>query len=195
MPTLAARSEDLEILIEEFIESNARAGRGRLMLAAETVAALKQYAWPGNIRELGNLIERLSILCADRPVRVIDLPQRYRPTTTDSVAWEERAALTSAAHTSVASVSTRATEGDEEVADADIEAEVVAVEWTQQPADLMNLPAQGIDLRAHLLTIERSLIAQALERTDGTVAHAAKLLNLRRTTLVEKLRKLGMVAA
>ena len=49
-----------------------------------------------------------------------------------------------------------------------------------------------MDLRAHLLAIERRLVEQALARSNGTVAHAARLLNLRRTTLVEKLRKLGM---
>ncbi len=58
--------------------------------------------------------------------------------------------------------------------------------------DLAVLPSGGIDLRAHLAAIERRLIEQALERSGGTVAHAARLLGLRRTTLVEKLRKLGM---
>jgi sigma-54 dependent transcriptional regulator, flagellar regulatory protein len=45
------------------------------------------------------------------------------------------------------------------------------------------------------MSIERALVQQALERTNGTVAHAARLLNLRRTTLVEKLRKLGLETA
>ncbi len=49
-------------------------------------------------------------------------------------------------------------------------------------------------LRAHLDTIERRLIEQALQRSDGIVAHAARLLGLRRTTLVEKLRKFSLVA-
>jgi sigma-54 specific flagellar transcriptional regulator A len=57
------------------------------------------------------------------------------------------------------------------------------------------LPADGIDLRAHLTQIERRLVEQALERSNGTVAHAARLLGLRRTTLVEKLRKLGLATA
>ena len=57
---------------------------------------------------------------------------------------------------------------------------------------LTMLPEDGIDLRAHLLAIERRLVEQALERANGTVAQAARLLNLRRTTLVEKLRKLGI---
>ena len=64
---------------------------------------------------------------------------------------------------------------------------------TQSIADVATLPADGIDLRAHLTQIERRLIEQALERSHGTVAHAARLLGLRRTTLVEKLRKLGLV--
>src|SRR3984885_1785087 len=61
-------------------------------------------------------------------------------------------------------------------------------------AALTILPQEGLDLRAHLLSIERRLVEQALERSNGTVAHAARLLNLRRTTLVEKLRKLGMAS-
>jgi sigma-54 specific flagellar transcriptional regulator A len=58
---------------------------------------------------------------------------------------------------------------------------------------MIQLPPDGIDLRDHLFTIERDLIQQALSRAGGTVAHAARLLKLRRTTLVEKLRKFHML--
>jgi sigma-54 specific flagellar transcriptional regulator A len=51
------------------------------------------------------------------------------------------------------------------------------------------LPQAGIDLKNHLADIECSLMTQALEQTDWVVARAAKLLNLQRTTLVEKMRK------
>jgi sigma-54 specific flagellar transcriptional regulator A len=54
------------------------------------------------------------------------------------------------------------------------------------------LPAGGIDLKQHLADIEISLIQQALDETNGVVAKAARLLNMRRTTLVEKLRKYGI---
>jgi sigma-54 specific flagellar transcriptional regulator A len=54
------------------------------------------------------------------------------------------------------------------------------------------LTPDGIDLREHLAGIEMHLIRQALCRADGVVAHAAKILKLQRTTLVEKLRKYGM---
>jgi sigma-54 specific flagellar transcriptional regulator A len=56
------------------------------------------------------------------------------------------------------------------------------------------IPTGGLDLKEHLGAIERQLIRTALEQTDGTVAHAARLLKLRRTTLVEKLRKYEMQA-
>jgi sigma-54 specific flagellar transcriptional regulator A len=54
------------------------------------------------------------------------------------------------------------------------------------------LPDDGLDLRNHMANIELTLINEALERTQGVVAHAAQLLGLRRTTLVEKLRKYGI---
>ena len=66
--------------------------------------------------------------------------------------------------------------------------------WDGEQDSITRLPEQGVDLRAHLMVIERSLISQALQRSGGTVAHAARLLSLRRTTLVEKLRKLGMAS-
>ena len=52
-----------------------------------------------------------------------------------------------------------------------------------------DLPRDGIDLRPHLASIERSLMTQALTQSEWVVARAAKLLNLQRTTLVEKMRK------
>jgi len=54
------------------------------------------------------------------------------------------------------------------------------------------LPPDGVNLKDHIETIELALIKQALAQSSGVVAHAAKLLNTRRTTLVEKLRKYGL---
>ena len=62
-----------------------------------------------------------------------------------------------------------------------------------QPS-LTTIPKSGLDLREYLSTIEKQLIRSALDQTDGTVAHAARLLKLQRTTLVEKLRKYELVA-
>ncbi len=58
--------------------------------------------------------------------------------------------------------------------------------------EVPRLPRDGIDLKEHLTNLECKLIRQALEDAEGVVAHAANRLRLRRTTLVEKLRKYGI---
>ena len=65
----------------------------------------------------------------------------------------------------------------------------------EESADLEALPNDGFDLKDHLSTIEVGLIRQALAEAGGTVAEAARLLNMRRTTLVEKLKKYRLSAA
>lgn len=60
---------------------------------------------------------------------------------------------------------------------------------------VQTLPEEGISLKQHLVSIERSLIEQALERSRGNVSQTAKLLQLQRTTLIEKINKYGMRAA
>ena len=63
----------------------------------------------------------------------------------------------------------------------------------QPVADALRmLPVEGLDLKDHLADIEVGLIRQALDATGGVVAHAARLLHMQRTTLVEKLRKYGL---
>jgi len=182
MPTLATRIEDLPALIHEFIAHCASRGRPALRLLPETLGALADYAWPGNIRELSNLIERLAILCPDRPVGIGDLPARYRPI--DWTAPIIQDALTAEIPQLIASMAGSDEAEDESVLSASL--------WAGELDGVTRLPENGVDLRAHLMIIERSLISQALQRSGGTVAHAARLLSLRRTTLVEKLRKLGM---
>src|SRR5882757_5544230 len=79
MPPLRARVEDLPLLVRDFIAHNISEGRGRVQLSARALAALALYPWTGNVRELGNLIERLSIVCSGRVVEIRDLPAKYRP--------------------------------------------------------------------------------------------------------------------
>ena len=76
---------------------------------------------------------------------------------------------------------------------AGVDLEPTAAPMVASPAvhggDLVRLPPGGIDLKEHLGTLETTLIRQALDECDGVVARAAKLLGMRRTTLVEKMRK------
>ena len=201
MPSLRSRIEDLPLLVEEFIAHNVAEGRPRVQLAPHTLETLGRYGWTGNVRELSNLIERLSILCGTRTVEITDLPPRYRtpdgsavpppiPTEAEAAAAEPHGLPASLpAEVLTDSAVLRLLEPPA----AEVPPETAGLPETLNP--LAELPADGLDLRAHLAGIERALIEQALARTQGTVAHAARLLNLRRTTLVERLRKLGLLGA
>ena len=54
------------------------------------------------------------------------------------------------------------------------------------------LPPEGLSLKHRLAEIERDLISQALSRTNGNVSQTARILNVQRTTLIEKIQKFGL---
>jgi sigma-54 specific flagellar transcriptional regulator A len=163
MPPLRERAEDVPLLVKELITRLEHEKRGSVRLTQGAIFALSQYHWPGNVRELANAIERLLIMYPYGVVDVGDLPDRYQPE--PGAAREEQAAAP-------------ATAGEV----------LIAVDALDAP----RLPRDGIDLKQHLTDLECNLIKQALEDAEGIVAHAANRLGLRRTTLVEKLRKYGL---
>jgi sigma-54 specific flagellar transcriptional regulator A len=202
VPSLRERIDDLEILIEEFAQQNVRAGRPKLKIAARAVAALKSYTWPGNVRELGNLIERLSVLNGAQTIDILDLPTRYRAGFLDDNAVSQLIADLAVAeplHEDDFVID----ESDDDSIEAPINEAVDAGAPTlDTPTDVSSaadgviaLPEQGLDLKGYLYSIEQKLIQEALARSGGTVSQAARLLGLRRTTLVEKLRRFGMTDA
>ncbi len=198
MPSLRERLEDLPELIEDFVAQNVAAGRGRIEFSAAALAALRAHRWPGNVRELANLVERLSIMNGGRVVRLQDLPPRYRPVA-DAALAVDLGPTQACGHVSPGDCTwqqtalTAQSSADEVLDDAAV-LEMLEPGATGSECRIADaqLPSEGIDLRAHLAAIEHELIRQALERSRGTVAQAARLLGLRRTTLIEKLRKYGL---
>jgi sigma-54 dependent transcriptional regulator, flagellar regulatory protein len=194
MPALRERIEDLPLLVRDCIATNLSEGRGRVQLSPRALGALALCQWTGNVRELANLIERLSIVCSGRVVEVRDLPPKYRP----PVDWTLEV---KALDTALVPAEQLPALSDERALSVLEEVELERREHKESAGaaptsnSIVTLPDEGIDLRAHLLAIERQLIEQALQRSHGTVAQAARLLNLRRTTLVEKMRKLEMPAS
>jgi sigma-54 specific flagellar transcriptional regulator A len=207
MPALRSRLEDLPLLVRDFTTQNVAEGRGQVQLSLRALAALALCPWPGNVRELANLIERLSIVAAGRTADIADLPAKYRPADW-SAQWvappfaSEIAALDTTVAERILLDGDALPDGtklapfeEENGFECDDDDCIHTAETDAASVDsLAVLPADGLDLRAHLLEIERKLVAQALARSGGVVAHAARLLGLRRTTLVEKLRKLGMLS-
>ena len=205
MPALRTRLEDLPLLVRDFAAHNVAEGRCEVQLTPRALAALALCPWSGNVRELANLIERLSIITAGRAADMSDLPVKYRPADW-SAQWvapqfaNEIAALDTTVAERVLLDGDVLPPGTELLPASTIVIEYDTDEETAEKSaaageKLSVLPEAGIDLRAHLTEIERKLVVQALERSQGVVAHAARLLGLRRTTLVEKLRKLDLMSS
>ena len=168
LPSLRERLDDLPALIAEFNLRLARRGLGAVRFSAGAMQSLRAHAWPGNVRELSNLVERLAILFPHGEVRSSDLPQKYRG---------------QAGADEMHGVALLAMMGDE--------SPIATTALHSSDAERL-LPEDGLDLKDHLADIEVGLIRQALDATGGVVAHAARLLHMQRTTLVEKLRKYGL---
>jgi sigma-54 dependent transcriptional regulator, flagellar regulatory protein len=162
MPPLRERVEDLPLLLNELIARMENEKRGSIRFNSAAIMSLCRHQWSGNVRELANLVERMAILHPYGVVGVRDLPKKFR----------------------------HIDEADEDSL-ADIE--IAANEARQPNVVSMDtpalLPVNGIDLKEYLTNLERGLIQQALDDCSGVVARAAERLRIRRTTLVEKMRK------
>lgn len=175
VPPLRQRGDDILQLAEHALQRLEAQGLGRVRFGDGVQQTLLSYRWPGNVRELQNLMERLLILHAGSIVRLADLPPKLRT--------ERELAVTESAlpETMIAPAE-----------DDDQDGLHALMGALAEPALQPVLPEDGLDLRAYLEQIERSLIEQALERSRNVIAHAAQRLGLRRTTLVEKIRKYGL---
>ena len=156
LPPLRDRKEDIPLLVQHVldkIEANRAAGEGGvsdrpspLTVSQEAMRRLMAYHWPGNVRQLENIIERALAFCAGRSqIDVGELPAEIQQS--------QEVALSSP----------------------------------------VTLPEEGLDLDAFIAEVERGLIQLSLERTGGNKGQAARLLNLKRTTLVEKLKRIEKV--
>jgi transcriptional regulator with GAF, ATPase, and Fis domain len=79
LPPLRERGNDVKLLLDHFLKAAAlQCGRSELRLSEEAASLLHAYPWPGNVREVRNLCERLAILAPNDIVGVLDLPPEYR---------------------------------------------------------------------------------------------------------------------
>ena len=142
LPPLRDRREDIPVLARHFLDKFAPGAQMQISQGAMRV--LMAFAWPGNVRQLENAIERAVTLSSGR--KDIDL--------------------------------------------ADLPPEIQAVP-DATAAPFVEFPDDGLDLPAYLGSIEKDLIRRSLERTGGNRNKAAELLRIKRTTLVEKLKRMG----
>ena len=167
MAPLRERVEDIPLLMNELISRMEIEKRGSIRFNSAAIMSLCQHDWPGNVRELANLVERMAIMHPYGVIGVMELPKKFRYVDDED---EQMAA-------------SLREELEERAA---LNAGLPGV---HSPA---SLPAEGLDLKDYLGNLEQGLIQQALDDAAGVVARAAERLRIRRTTLVEKMRKYGM---
>ena len=181
MPALRDRKQDIPLLLQELIARMEVEGAQPVCFTPRALNSLMEHLWPGNVRELANLVERMIILYPNCLVDVNHLPTKYRYSdipefqpefSTESVEEQERNVLQ-----------------DIFSADFAINSEDMFQEHDNSPQEL---PPEGVNLKEMLADLEINMINQALEAQDGVVSRAADMLGMRRTTLVEKMRKYNM---
>jgi DNA-binding NtrC family response regulator len=146
LPALRDRREDLPQLAAYFLNCFSQAyGLPPKSLTPATLERLSAYDWPGNIRQLQNVIERATILSGNRAqLSPCDLPEELTP------------------------------------AEA------------SPPLQTLSIPEGGLNFDSVVSNIERELLLESLRRTGGNKCQAARLLNLKRTTFIEKLKRLNL---
>lgn len=148
LPPLRERRADIPLLALHFLQRlcEATPERGRVTLSQDAQQTLMAFSWPGNVRQLENVVERSFALSPGRSqITGADLPDDIRETGT-----------------------------------------------ILSPAEVI-FPDSGIEMDRLVSDFEHTLIRRALERTGGNKRLAADLLHVKRTTLIEKLKRLERV--
>ena len=168
IPPLRDRQSDIPLLVQHFLKKcNENKGQQAKVISDATIQMLANYSWPGNIRELGNFIERMVVLSVGDNITPRDLPEKVL----GEVPRESLPPMEKPGH------------------------ELSPTEMLQnglKRSFFIGLPEGGINLKKAVEEFERGLITEALDKTNWVKNKAAGLLELNRTTLVEKIKKMGL---
>ncbi|OKH89958.1 nitrogen regulation protein NR(I) [Thalassospira sp. TSL5-1] len=165
LPSLRERLEDIPELVNHFLAQASEQGLPRKTLSAEAMARLKAHRWPGNIRELENMVRRLTALYSQDMIGVDVIETEFAEN----------------------SVAESAPAGEPQSLSESIERHVR--EYYDAHDD--DLPSSGLYDRI-LREMERPLLTVTLEATRGNQVKAAEVLGLNRNTLRKKIRDLGL---
>ena len=198
-PSLRQRAQDVPALLSHFAEQFAVNGQAPITFSVDFIEALKEYAWPGNVRELSNLVDRFNTLFSGQLLTLATVPSSLLPKGLRILQAERVSTPISDALEIVTPLSRSESQQSANVESLNPFANPVpplAMDMHNHVEDIImlaqglpSLPPEGLSLKDRLADIERDLIVQALNRTNGNVSQTARLLNLQRTTLIEKLNK------
>ena len=215
MPPLRDRGEDVLLLWQHFAQQLAFAEDTPVSLSYAAARELMRKEWPGNCRELRNLVERMTIMYPGEEISVEHIQPGGLVLVADLLNFDMQSELEldAAPDAEVAipgfAIPPQAAQASPFARFADTNPETCAtppslydpIDMGDEPMDAEQLAqllashvdmTDGCDLKQHLVAVETQLIDKALQATDGNVSKAAKALNVRRTTLIEKIKKLGL---
>jgi two-component system response regulator AtoC len=180
---LRERREDIPLLAEHFLAKfNDRLKKQISAISPEAIERLISYNWPGNIRELENLMERTMLFCEGPAIQVSDLPPEVMAAAPLSVA----PAIASAA-AAVPGAAPAFPAGGASVTPPTAMPAAAADEITRPAASSLKEA-----VRAETERVERELIQRALDETGGNVTQAARKLKISRKSLQTKMKELGL---
>ena len=166
LPPLRERREDIALLVGHFITKfNERLRKQITHIEPAAVERLVSYNWPGNIRELENVIERTMLFCEAPVIRLGNLPAEL-------LLGEDR-------HLPAAALSTSSSQPN-----------LAAMPATLPAGDAVGSLKEAV--RAETERVERELIQRALDETGGNVTQAARRLKISRKSLQTKMKELGL---
>lgn len=168
IPPLKHRREDIAPLIDHFLQP-AHSANHRIGFSNGAMQRLKIYDWPGNVRELRNIVERAGLLFPGMMISEAQVSSLFRRRASNSPTHE------------VESMQVRSVGPSRHEPVSRLRADSAIPDRTAFD--------QGFDLKKHLQAEERRLMLSALKAAAGVVSEAAELVNLRRTTFVEKMKR------
>jgi len=182
MPALKERKRDIPLLLQELMARLEAEGGQPICFTSRAINSLMEHDWPGNVRELANLIERMVILYPNSLIDVNHLPTKYRYSDIPEFQPEGNPFV---------SVEEQERDVFQDIFSGDFSFDELN-ELESNANAPQELPPEGVNLKELLADLEINMISQALEAQGGVVARAADMLGMRRTTLVEKMRKYNL---
>jgi Nif-specific regulatory protein len=180
LPPLRERRGDIPLLVEHFIARfNERLKKQIAGVEEEALARLMAHPWPGNIRELENVLERTILFCEGPTIRASDLPPE--------ISGPQPAAAAAATVQAAAPVALAAVPSGPHVTPPfGTPAPPAGASAEPRASSLKELVRQETE------RVERELIVRALEETGGNVTQAARKLKISRKSLQNKMKEFGL---
>lgn len=176
VPPLRRRSDDIPLLLNEFIERyTTRRGRNKIVFSTDTIALLKSHQWRGNVRELENLVQHMSILYSGKRIYPHHLPAKFTAQPlNDNIVKDAVPTI----------------ESGPMISENDISMERAALfASSAPPAPSINFDNGPVNFNQLINDFEIELIIKAMKFTVGNKKEASRMLCLKRTTLLEKIKK------